>query len=45
MAESISNQMKGLSLESDKVLGKSLETELNFCNNVKELFVKKKFIQ
>ena len=45
MAESISNQMKGLSLKPDKILGKFLETELNFCESVKDLFVKRKFKQ
>ena len=45
MAESISNQMKGLSLEPDKILGKYLEAELNFCESVKDLFVKRKFKQ
>ena len=45
MAESISNQMKGLSLEPDKILGKYLEAELNFCESMKDLFVKRKFKQ
>ena len=41
MAESTSNQMKGLSLEPDKMLVKSLETELNFCESVKDVCKKK----
>ena len=41
MAESISNQMKGLSLEPDKILGKSLEAELNFSKSVKDVCKKK----
>ena len=45
MAESISNQMKELSLKPDEILGKFLETELNFCESVKDLFVKRKFKQ
>ena len=43
MAEKLSNQMKDLSLESDKVLGKSLETELNFCLNVEHRFLESSF--
>ena len=34
MVEKLSNQMKDLSLESEKILGKSLENELNFYLNV-----------
>ena len=45
MAEKLSNQMKNLSLESDKVLGKSLETELNFCLNVEHRFFESSFEQ
>ena len=45
MAEIISDQMKRLSLEPDKILGKSLEAELQFCESVKDLFVKRKFNQ
>ena len=37
--------MKDLSLESDKILGKSLETELNFCLNVKHRFLESSFEQ
>ena len=43
MAESLSNQMKEIRLETDKILGKSLETKLNFCTNVKDWFLKKLF--
>ena len=35
--------MKELSLELDKILVKSLETELNFCLNVKDRFLKSTF--
>ena len=35
MAEKLSDQMKELSLEPDKILGKFLETDLNFCLNMK----------
>ena len=45
MAEKLSNQMKELSLEPDKMLGKSLETELNFCLNLKDRFLKSTFDQ
>ena len=45
MAESISEQMKELSLESDKILDKCLEVELKFCESVKDLFLKRKFDQ
>ena len=45
MAEGISDQMKQLSLEPDKILGKSLKAELQFCESVKDLFVKRKFNQ
>ena len=45
MAESVSDQMKQLSLEPDKILGKSLEAELQFCESVKDLFLKRKFNQ
>ena len=45
MAEKLSNQMKDLSLESDKILGKSLETELNFCLNVEHRFSETSFKQ
>lgn len=41
MAEKLlSNQIKELSLEPDKILGNSLETELNFCLKVKNRFLK-----
>lgn len=43
MTESTSKQMKGLSLESDKI--QPMEVELNFCHNVREAFAKKKFNQ
>ena len=43
MAERLSNQMKELNLERDKILDKSLETELNFCMNVKDRFLKTLF--
>ena len=36
MAENISDQMKQLSLEPDKILGKSLEAELQCCKSVKD---------
>ena len=45
MAESISKQMKELSLESDKILHKFLEVELKFCKSVNDLFLKRKFDQ
>ena len=45
MAECISEQMKELSLESDKIIGKSIEAELKFCRSMKNLFVKRKFNQ
>ena len=45
MAEKLSNQMKELSLEPDKILGKSLETELSFCLNLKDRFLKSTFDQ
>ena len=45
MAEKLSNQMKELSLEPDKMLGKSLETGLNFCLNLKDRFLKSTFDQ
>ena len=45
MAEKLSNQMKELSLEPDKMLGKSLETELNFCLNLKDRFLNSTFDQ
>ena len=45
MAEKLSNQMKELSFEPDKMLGKSLETELNFCLNLKDRFLKSTFDQ
>ena len=41
MAESIRNQMKELSLESDKILDKSFEAELQFCESVKDRFLKR----
>lgn len=41
MAEKLlSNQMKELSLEPDKILGNSLEIELNFCLKKKDQFLK-----
>ena len=43
MAESLSNKMKEIRLEADKILSKSLETELNFCTNVKDWFSKTLF--
>ena len=45
MAEKLSDQMKELSLEPDKILGKSLETDLNFCLNMKDRFLKSTFDQ
>ena len=45
MAEKLSNQIKDLSLESDKIPGKSLETELNFCLNVEQRFLESSFEQ
>ena len=45
MAESLSNQMKELSLEPVNLLGESLETELSFCTAVKNCFVNEKFDQ
>ena len=37
--------MRQLSLEPDKILGKSLEAELQFYESVKDLFVKRKVNQ
>ena len=45
MAESLSEQMKELNLETDKILGKCLAIELKFCESVKDLFLKRKFDQ
>ena len=45
MAEKLSNQMKDLSLESDKILGQFLETELNFCLNIEYRFLESSFEQ
>ena len=45
MAESLSNQMKELSLEPVNLLGKSLKTKLSFCTAVKSCFVNEKFDQ
>ena len=45
MAESLSEQMKELSLETDKILGKYLAVELKFRESVKDLFLKRKFDQ
>ena len=39
MAESLSNQMKELSLEPIKLRGESLETGLNFHTTVKDCFL------
>ena len=41
----LSNQIKELSLESNKILGISLETVLNFCLNVKDRFLKSRLEQ
>ena len=45
MAKIISDQMDKLSLESEEIIGKSIEAELRFCKSVKDLFVKRKFNQ
>ena len=45
MAKIISDQMDKLSLESEEIIGKSIEAELRFCKSVKDLFVKRKFDQ
>ena len=45
MAEKLSNQTKDLSLEYDKILGKSLETEPNFCLNVEHCLLESSFEQ
>ena len=39
MAESLRNQMENLSLEPDKIIGKSLDSELEFCTSVKGYFL------
>ena len=36
MAESTSDQIKQSSLEPDKILGKSLKVELQFCESEKD---------
>lgn len=45
MAKIISDQMNKLSLESEEIIGKSIEAELRFCKSVKDMFVKRKFNQ
>ena len=45
MAESLSNQMKELSLEPVQLLDESLATELNFCTAVKDCFLNAIFDQ
>ena len=45
MEEILSEQMKELSLETDKILGKYLAVELKFCESVKDLFFKRTFDQ
>ena len=45
VAEKLKEQMKGLSLETDKIVGKCLDTEINFCLNVEQRFAESGFEQ
>ena len=45
MAESLRNQMENLSLEPDRILGKSLDIELEFCTSAKDCFLNTEFDQ
>ena len=45
MAEKLNEQIKGLSLENDKIAGKCLDTEINFCLNVEQRFAESHFEQ
>ena len=45
MANNLSEQMKGLSLENDKIAGKCLDSEINFCLNVEQWFAESQFEQ
>ena len=45
MANNLSEQMKGLSLENDKIVGKCLDREINFCLNVEQRFTEFLFEQ
>ena len=45
MAEKLSKQMKGLSLENDKIIDKCLNSEINFHLNVEQQFAESKFVQ
>ena len=43
MAEKLNEQMKGLSLETENIAGKCLDTEINFCSNVEQRFAESHF--
>ena len=45
VAEKLNEQMKGLSLETDKIVGKCLDTEINFCLSVDQRFAESGFEQ
>ena len=45
MAESFRNQMENLSLEPDRIIRKSLDTELEFHTSVKDCFLNTEFNQ
>ena len=45
MAESLRNQMEILCLEPDRILGKSLDIELEFCTSAKDCFLNTEFDQ
>ena len=45
MAEKLNEQMKGLSLENDKIASKCLDTEINFCLKVEQGFAESNFEQ
>ena len=45
MAEKLNEQMKGLSLENDKIAGKCLDTDIKFCLNVEQRYAESHFEQ
>ena len=45
MANNLREQMKGLSLENDKIVGKCLDSEINFWLNVEQRFAESQFEQ
>ena len=45
VAESSRNQMENFSLEPDGIIGKSLDTEWEFCTSVKDCFLNTEFDQ